>query len=112
LARPAVEEFAKREREKIVDSRVLDRALESFGPAALASMGGIGAETRTDPAEIERELSLPWDPAAVARLARMPIALARGMVIRRVEEAARREGVPSVTLEFFLAHRFAYGEES
>ncbi|MGH9389707.1 MAG: PCP reductase family protein, partial [Vicinamibacteria bacterium] len=111
LARPAVEEFAKREREKIVDTRVLDRALESFGPAAMAAMSGAGTGAPVDRKEIERELSMPWDGAAIERLSRMPIALARAMVVRRVEEAAKRGGLRSITIEFFLSHRFAYEDD-
>jgi radical SAM protein with 4Fe4S-binding SPASM domain len=64
------------------------------GPAASSEAPG----SRTIQYGLESPKTIPWDDAASERMKRVP-AFVRGMVVRAVEDACRRNGVSRVTTE-------------
>jgi radical SAM protein with 4Fe4S-binding SPASM domain len=77
---------------KFVGSPLLTRPpspLRGFGQAGAAPVMEYGVESTT---------TIEWDDAATARMKRIP-AFVRGMVVKAVEEACRRNAISRVTVE-------------
>jgi hypothetical protein len=81
-------------------------------PACAYEPGRNGGEVLRLPAAqtfgLEVRLTLPWEPAAQARLDAIP-AFARGMVVQAVEAYARGAGHPSVTPTLMAEVRSRWG---
>ena len=78
-------------------------AIEVPARPIAAATGGTGAERpHASPPVVQygvaAEMSLVWEAEAGARMKRIP-AFVRGMVVRAVEEACRKEGLDRVTVE-------------
>jgi hypothetical protein len=91
LAREAAEARARERREAVVTPDAVDEAL--------GAPGGSPDPREPDGARAAGPLpgvTMLWDAAAEERLRRIPIPAVRAMVIRRVEEAARAQGLTVV----------------
>jgi len=94
------------------------RAYATFGdylaedPACAYEPGRYGGEVLRLPAEqtfgLEARLTLPWEPAARARLDAIP-AFARGMVVQAVEAYARSQGQATITPALMAEVRSRWG---
>ena len=105
MAKKAIEEEAKKQKQVVISPFFLDRVLKELLPKAMASMGtpaeAVGAE-----ATGELELSLPWDMEPLERVRRIPIPSIRQRVIMRVENYAKEQGADRVTIKIFTTARF------
>lgn len=110
MVRQAIESQAKHHREKVVTPQLFDRAIGTLRmPHAnlqewLDQNIGRGADKGSP------TLSLPWDPEPLQRLQRLPIAVIRQRVARRVENFCRAQGSDRVTGEHFQQARWQLAE--
>lgn len=105
MAKKAIEEEAKRQKQVVISPFFLDQVLKELLPKAMASMGGAMAEKgMAEPGELG--LTLAWDPEALERVRRIPVPSIRRRIISRVENYAKTQGADRVTVEIFTTARF------
>lgn len=101
MARQAIEEEAKRQKEKVVTFEVMK-----------ATLAGVSASTDQPPTNLEEVprvegplegMTLLWTAEAEERLRRIPLPWIRRMVIKRVEAWAKERGLPIVDVETYQA---------
>ncbi len=105
LAKQAIEDEAKRQKQVVISPFFLDRVLKELLPKAMTSMGAVmGEEGGSETAEAE--LTMAWDEEPLERIRRIPIPPIRQRIVSRVENYARAQGTDRVTIEIFTTARF------
>jgi hypothetical protein len=104
MAKKAVEEEAKRQKQVVISPFFLDQVLRELLPKAMKSMGATMEEKGSaEPGELG--LTLAWDSEPLERVKRIPIAFIRQRIISRVEDYARAQKAGHVTIELFTKAR-------
>jgi hypothetical protein len=115
MAQQAIEEQARKTRQVVISSAYLDKVLNELLPEARNAMGSMLGSSGAAPGSTEARplvalhelpLSMPWEEEPLQRLQRVPIALIRERLIRRVERHARRQGAAQVSAALFTTARF------
>ena len=108
MAKQAIEEEAKRRKEKVVTPEVVEQTTRTILQAHFNG-DATAEEMVTD--QVRRVVASPdgmiirWTAEAAKRLRRIPVAYVRRMITRRVEEQARKLGRETVDLEAYEAGR-------
>ncbi len=105
MAKKAIEEEAKKQRQVIISPFFLDQALKELIPKGMGSIGA-SMDVKGPSEQGEPELTLPWDPEPLESIRRSPIAPIRQRVISRVENLAKSQKADRVTIELFTTARF------
>lgn len=105
IARTAIEEEARRRREPVVTPEAVARVMGQV--AGGEEPGAVAASAEPRSAEPLPGVTMLWESAAEERLRRIPIPAVRSMVLRRVEDHARAQGLTVVDL---AAYEAAKGE--
>lgn len=105
MAKMAIEEEARKQKQVVISSFFLDRVLRELLPKAMKSMGATMEEKGSaEPGELG--LTLAWDSEPLERVKRIPIDFIRQRVISRVENYAKAQKAGHVTIELFTKRRF------
>ncbi len=105
MAKKAIEEEAKKQRQVVISPFFLDQALKELIPMGMGSTGA-SMYVKGPSEQGELELTLPWDPEPLERIRRIPIAPIRQRVISKVENLAKSQKADRVTIEIFTTARF------
>ncbi len=106
MAKKAIEEKAKKQKQVVVSPFFLDQVLKELLPRAMESMGAaIEEKGPAEPGDLE--LTLAWDPEPLERIQRIPISSIRRRIISRVENYAKTQRANRVTIDLFTAARFS-----
>lgn len=113
MAKQAIEEEAKKRKEKVVTPEVVQHILAGLSRApfrqAMPDEEATGTETSRVDGPLEG-ITMLWTAEAEERLRRIPIPFVRRMIIQRVEEYAKNLGLEAVDLEAYEAGRGWRGE--
>ncbi|MEE9538271.1 MAG: hypothetical protein V3W10_02950 [candidate division NC10 bacterium] len=106
MATQAIEDEAKKRKEKIVTPEVVEQILTQFSQAPCTEGGGAEEATQTVGTRVEGPLdgiTMLWTAEAEERLRRVPVPFIRRTIIQRVEVAAKLKGLQVVDLETYEA---------
>ncbi len=103
MAKQAIEEEAKRRKEKVVTPEVVEKILAEVSQAPFRKAMRTQETPRAE-GPIEGT-TMPWTAEAEERLRRIPIPFVRRMIIQRVEEYTKDLGLEVVDLEAYEAGR-------
>lgn len=104
MVKQAVEEQAKRHKEKVVTPQLFTRAVTESLPETTRFQMGMPSPSAAD--EPALDLTLPWDAEPLQRLQRIPIAAVRQRVQQRVEKYCRTQGAARVTADHYARARW------
>ena len=106
MARQAIEDEAKRRKEKTVTPEVVEQILTQFSQAPCSEGGEAEKATQMGDSRVEGPLqgiTMLWTAEAEERLRRVPVPFVRRTIIERVEVAAKEKGLQVVDLEAYNA---------
>ncbi len=112
MAKQAIEEEAKRRKEKVVTPEVVEYILAQLSRPPFRQATRTGGALEAGIARAEGPLqgnTMPWAAEAEERLRRIPIPFVRRMIIQQVEEYAKELGLQVVDLEAYEAGRGRQG---
>jgi hypothetical protein len=101
MAKQAIEEEAKRQKEKVVTPEMVEHILAELPRVPFRQ--AIRAEEAPKAEGPLQGNTMPWTVEAEERLRRIPIPFVRRMLIQRVEEYAKDLGLDVVDLEAYEA---------
>jgi hypothetical protein len=108
MAKQAIEEEAKRRKEKVITPEVVEQVSRTILPdpfkGAMKVEGRATGEAGRAEGPLE-EVTMLWTAEAEERLRRIPMPSVRRMIIRRVEEYVKALGLEVVGLEAYEAGR-------
>ncbi len=108
MARQAIEEQAKKRKEKVVTPEVVEHILTQLSRAPFRQATRTEEAIQAEIPRVEGPLqgnTMPWTAEAEERLRRIPIPFVRRMIIHQVEEYARNLRLEVVDLEAYEAER-------
>lgn len=106
MAKRAIEEEAKRRKEKVVTPEVVEQILSQISQAPARQDRRVGGSIRAEGARAEGPLdgiTMLWTADAEERLRRIPIPFVRRTIIVRVEAAAKAKGLQVIDLAAYEA---------
>jgi hypothetical protein len=106
MAKQAIEEDAKKRKEKIVTPEVVEQILTQFSQAPCPEGPSLdeAGQARAPRAEGPLQgITMLWTAEAEERLRRVPVPFIRQTIIQRVEAAAKENGLQVVDLEAYEA---------
>ena len=108
MAKQAIEEEAKRQKEKVVAPEIVEqvfRTIRSNPPKDAAKVEGMATGQAAPAQGPLEEVTMVWTVEVEERLRRIPIPFVRRLLIQRVEEYAKGLGLYIVDLETYEAGR-------
>lgn len=106
MATQAIEDEAKKRKEKIVTPEVVEQILIQFSQAPCSESGKVEKATQMMGSRVEGPLqgiTMLWTAEAEERLRRVPVPFVRRTIIQRVEATAKAKGLQVVDLEAYEA---------
>ena len=116
MAKQTIEARARQTGDKMVTANIIDEVFTNIMPASAKKAMGMEVTKEDEQRDVdyensmdeEPELTLKWQPEALAKVSRIPIPFVRAMAIQRIEQEVKKEGTNEVTIDMFLKHRFTF----